>query len=570
MRVSSCAFQVFLLVGLSSSSLSGTLAFAPAPTRRSRQYRLASQQQQQQLLRTATQPSFGRIVNHHHSVPPTNNALLKQQQQQRQAHQTFLLHAVQNDNDGDKANGSSSSSSNASLFDDYLEQIQLRQAVNYLKQHPNTPLDRSRWNRIFAAIEERTRQATENDFAQQLQQQQQDFPLESAARQEMTDMYTQLQEMKQLTLYGAIPITAPPAAGNTHSVSPDLLETILAMPMKALTPQPTNTLLLAGVVAALAEVAVSASTGIDLNTLVLSTLALSFLDRLFLNGAVLESGLKFVSPGVQDKILRHEAGHFLAAYLLGCPVEGIVLSAWGALQDKRFGSRQVSAGTSFYDPELSRQINSSAAATSGGGLGSYNSQGLTRSSIDRYSIIVMAGIAAEADCYGRADGGAGDEMALVAFLSRLNGSSRNSVPTWDGAAIKNQARWGAMQAVLMFREYKPAYEALVDALERGGTLGDCIYAIEKAARDHNLKPLQQPIGYLTEESNGSVSWRTTTATGSSVDEDSWARLEQQNEKDSVKPAMVMDREESLATLKDYRAVVEKRIEELDQQLEKLN
>ncbi len=429
------------------------------------------------------------------------------------------------------------STNDASQFDSLLDQVKLREAVTFLQQHPDTPLTKDRWNKIFTAIEERTRNAEENTESLRA-----DFPLESAARNEMTAMYQTLRDQNHLQLYGAV---STMTAGS-HSIPPPVMEEILGLPMQALTPQATNTIWIAGVLTATVEALASLASGIDFNALVLLTLLGAVLDRILLNGALFETYLKLFSPGVQQKILKHEANHLFAAYLLGCPVEGIVLSAWAALQDRRFGSRQVTAGTSFFDPELSKAINS-------GG------QRLTRALIDRYSIIVMAGIAAEADQFGRADGGAGDEMALVAFLSRLNGNQRGTT-TWDAAAIKNQARWGALQATLMMREYKPAYDALVDALEAGGQLGDCIYAIEKAARDHNLKPMQRPVGYLLEESDGQVKW-----------DPDW-RPEPKKEK----PILVQQQtapsqsvEESLEVLKEYRVSAEKRLQEIEQQLEDL-
>jgi hypothetical protein len=375
-------------------------------------------------------------------------------------------------------------------------------------------------------------------------------------------MYVQLRNMSKLQLFGAVSTGTQPAAGSTN-ISPQLLEKILELPMKALTPQPTNSLLLAGIAVACVEAGISINAGIPLDLLALSTVFLALTDRLLLNGAVLESLLKVFSPGMTQKVVRHEAGHFLAAYLLGCPVEGVVLSAWAALQDRRFGRRQVSAGTSFFDADLSKQINT-------------NGQ-VTRASIDRYSIIVMAGIAAEADNYGRADGGAGDEMALVAFLSQLNANAGTGALNWDSDKIRNQARWGALQAVMMLREYKPAYDALVDTLERpgGDSLAECIYAIENAAREHNLKPLARPVGYIVDGPvGGSISgdgsdgstWNTqdpgTAVAGVAGSMEAQAPAVSQQQQ----PSKVFDEEESLATLKEYRTVMEQRLKELDEKL----
>jgi len=437
----------------------------------------------------------------------------------------------------------------------------LRPALQYLEQNPNEKLSREQWNAIFRGIEHITATAEENNLPTptQQQQQQESFPTFSKARQEMTSMYQQLQQRGELQLYGAVTTQEPPAAG-AKVVPPQLLEQILDLPLSALTPAPaTNALLFWGAGLAALELAVSLTTGVSLNALALLTLAAVVLDRLFLNGASLETLLKWISPGVQDKVLKHEAGHFLLAYLLGCPVEGIVLSAWAALRDERFGNRQVSAGTSFFDPELSRQIN--------------EQQQVTRSSIDRYSIIVMAGIAAEADRYGRADGGAGDEAALIAFLSRL----------WSAEQIKNQARWGALQAVLLLRQYRPAYEALVEALEKGqGTLGDCVYAIEKAARDHHLpgRAARRPLGQIVND-NGVAVWEkfvsgddgvngstVTTATAATKSNDT---TNDTTESVSTPPpdGNIDDDESALEALRSYRNQVEQKLKDVDEKLKDL-
>jgi hypothetical protein len=177
------------------------------------------------------------------------------------------------------------------------------------------------------------------------------------------------------------------------------------------------------------------------------------LDRVLVSGANVETLLRWLYPDSTRKIIHHEAGHFLLAYLLGCPVEGIVLSTWAALKDSRFGGgpsrtlfrSTVSAGTSFFDPELSYEMNRPIPS-------------IRRTSIDKYSIIVMGGIAAEAMIYGHAEGGAGDEAALISFLSNIYLNKSKDKARRDPSAdrtsdftnielIKNQARFGVLQAV---------------------------------------------------------------------------------------------------------------------------
>jgi hypothetical protein len=427
-------------------------------------------------------------------------------------------------------------------FDKLLQDTKLSQAVNFLRSHPDLDLTRDRFNRIFDTIEEVTAEAEASSINTR-QEQEQDFPLLSKSRLEMTDMYTTLKDEDHLRLFGAISKENMPASGS-YTVRPSMLEEISLLSMKALTPKPSNTLLYAGVGVAVLEAIASAALGIDLNILFLFTLVSALADRLLLNGALSETFVKILSPETQPKITRHEAGHFLLAYLLGCPVEGYVLSAWAALQDARFGSRAVSAGTSFFDSDLSSQIAASK---------------VTRSSIDRYSIIVMAGISAEAVNYGRADGGAGDEMALIAFLSNLNGKP-SSNPAWNDVTIRNQARWGALQAVLLLREYKECYDALVDALERGGSLGDCIYAIENAGREHNKLPLKEPLGYILDRPGGlEESWVTELPKSSNKEETVVVAAQK----------APLDPEKSLETLREYKEMMKAKLKDIDGQLEQL-
>jgi hypothetical protein len=431
----------------------------------------------------------------------------------------------------------------------------LRQAITFLQEHSHEiQLNKSNWDHIFTTIEEltaalavdMTSASTSSTRNADTTTSTVEFPMQSTIRQDMTDMYQLLATLPlmmeanntttavatipdgstmepTLRLFGAVSTTDPPASyipmtpntgnnnhnNNNYIISPQLFEQILNVPMSSLTPSSSNTLLYVGIAVAIVEGLLSLYTGINYNLIVGCTLLFVLLDRIFLNGISMETIFKVISPELQQRIYHHEAGHFLCAYLLGCPIESIVVSAYAALQDPRFRYRpSFTAGTSFFDPILSAQMNASMQP-------SQTATGVTRSSIDRYSMIVMAGIAAEADQYGQADGGASDEYALIAFLSQLRSNQRNrnndgGIGTWNSEQIRNQARYGAVQAMLLLRQYRPAYEALVQALQYGGTLKDCIYAIEQAGRKHQLPTRndRQPVGYIV---NNNISNEVTSA-----------------------------------------------------------
>ncbi len=102
---------------------------------------------------------------------------------------------------------SSDSTVDTAAFDKALQEGKLRQAVQYLQDHPDMPVSRQRFNDIFAAIEERTAVADEAANAAAQKQWQEsggqpnqkiaEFPMQSAASQEMTDKYGTLQKLSK-------------------------------------------------------------------------------------------------------------------------------------------------------------------------------------------------------------------------------------------------------------------------------------------------------------------------------------------------------------------------------------
>jgi hypothetical protein len=83
---------------------------------------------------------------------------------------------------------------------------------------------------------------------------------------------------------------------------------------------------------------------IPLVVIFLATLVPFTLDAVLLNGSFSESFIRAVNPFYRKRVAVHEAGHFLVSYLLGCPIEGVVMSGAQALMDERF--RGLAAGVS--------------------------------------------------------------------------------------------------------------------------------------------------------------------------------------------------------------------------------
>ncbi|KAJ1631614.1 hypothetical protein T492DRAFT_591819, partial [Pavlovales sp. CCMP2436] len=140
-------------------------------------------------------------------------------------------------------------------------------------------------------------------------------------------------------------------------------------------------------------------------------------------------------PSLADRIAVHEAGHVLTAHLLGCPLEAIALSARAALGQTVFRG-QSAPGALFVDPV-------SAAQAEGGSV--------PREALDRYCIVVMAGVAAEAEIFGRAEGGLADERALRAMLGRAG---------FADADVRAAAVWGAANAALLIRDHRESFDRL--------------------------------------------------------------------------------------------------------------
>ena len=186
----------------------------------------------------------------------------------------------------------------------------------------------------------------------------------------------------------------------------------------------------------------------------ITVLGLATLDSFTWQGqgaTLLLDSLANLDPKHRDRVLRHEAGHFLVAYLLAIPVTGYALSAWEAYKQ----GRAAYGGVAFDDLELAAQIQKGI---------------LSGQMLNRYGTVWMAGGVAEDLVYGNVEGGAEDREKLRTVLAQIGRSP---------AAYPQQERAFALQARTLLQAHWSAYEALVAAMERGDDVASCYNIIEQ-------------------------------------------------------------------------------------------
>jgi len=220
-------------------------------------------------------------------------------------------------------------------YDEHLTNGEIKRAIRLLlssdDDEPGVTMTQDRFIQSLNAVEARTAEPEQNDYSVMQQQGSQFIPPVSEARRDLTDMYEALATKGYLNVFGAsgkfevdgTAIHPYPADGDANVMPPALLEKVSGFPMENLTPKGSgNLFLIGGLALCTVEIVLSLFTGIDLDVFVGLTLLSFAIDKITVNGAVFETILKALYPSYGAKILRHEAGHFLSAYLLGLPVEG--------------------------------------------------------------------------------------------------------------------------------------------------------------------------------------------------------------------------------------------------------
>ncbi|XP_016189959.1 uncharacterized protein LOC107631131 isoform X2 [Arachis ipaensis] len=139
-------------------------------------------------------------------------------------------------------------------------------------------------------------------------------------------------------------------------------------------------------------------------------------------------------PDYQERIARHEAAHFLIAYLLGVPILGYSLD---------IGKEHVN----LIDERLEKLI--------------YSGQ-LDAKELDRLAVVSMAGLAAEGLEYDKR------------FINR-------SKPQLSKDQQQNLTRWAVLFAASLLKNNKVSHEALMASMSNKASVLECIQTIESSA-----------------------------------------------------------------------------------------
>jgi hypothetical protein len=126
---------------------------------------------------------------------------------------------------------------------------------------------------------------------------------------------------------------------------------------------------------------------------------------------------RFAPTEYRQRVIHHEAGHFLAAHVLGIPIANYSITAWDALKQGQPGL----GGVQFDSTTLSEKIQDPREFSL---------------LVERLCTVWMAGIAAEKLTYGQAEGGDGDYQQLQITL-KLAGLPESSYP--------QKKNWGLVQ-----------------------------------------------------------------------------------------------------------------------------
>lgn len=164
----------------------------------------------------------------------------------------------------------------------------------------------------------------------------------------------------------------------------------------------------------------------------------------------------FASQEEKQRIIYHEAGHFLLGYLYQIPILGYTLTPWEAFRSKSKNSASggVVFDTSFLDvkPYDIKEI---------------------KKTIEDFTVVLMAGIAAETVMLKNSEGGKEDHQLFNSLYRDLG---------FPSVQFQTQQRFAILKAKTIIEENKEAYLALVEAMTKRLSIEECRAIIQEKSK----------------------------------------------------------------------------------------
>jgi hypothetical protein len=183
-------------------------------------------------------------------------------------------------------------------------------------------------------------------------------------------------------------------------------------------------------------------------SLVLVAFSLFTLDTFVLGNRLISVILEvFGGKEYHQRVIHHEAGHFLTAYLLEIPIIDYSLSTLEAWRKGQLGSGGV-----ILDAEVLKDV------------------GDIPSVLEKLSTVWMGGIAAEQIIYNDAQGGAQDRQAFYATL-RQRGLNKKF--------FASKERFAIQEAKNLLKKHNEAYYSLVGLMEKRSNIKECYQALNQ-------------------------------------------------------------------------------------------
>jgi hypothetical protein len=181
--------------------------------------------------------------------------------------------------------------------------------------------------------------------------------------------------------------------------------------------------------------------------IVAAIIAGTTIDNFFLKSTIatlVVDAMAGTKDAYRQRIVQHEAGHFLVAYLLDIPITGYTLSAWESFRQ----GRSAQGGVMFAPPQAD----------------------ISSRLLEQYCTVWMAGIAAEKLVYDRAEGGGEDRQKLRGVLF-VAGKQQQEIVRQENAAT--------LQAKTLIQTHWDAYQALVIAMGDRNSVAECCQQIDR-------------------------------------------------------------------------------------------